>query len=135
MLQYIETFKTYPKFYMALGLSLVFFIRKGIQYALIGSYVPILIILSVIIPLVWGEKQSARIYKRVIRFWSVLLMLWAFFRIFMAIVIWFFKSISESHVTAQFTVFGFILSVLFLIFGCFIFSKSKVIQNEKASSN
>ncbi|WP_400079739.1 hypothetical protein [Winogradskyella sp. R77965] len=130
----ITTEKAGAKFYLVLGFSLLFFLRKGIQYAFIGSYVPIIIILIVISLLVCSKVKSLKFHKKAIKLWSVLLIIWSIFRILMTIIILFLKSINESHIYEQLGVFGFLLSLIIMFIGVYLYRKSKYLY-KKTSSN
>lgn len=120
----IKNDSNYIKLYLILVLSLLFFLRKGIQYAFIGSYFPMSIILVVLTFLVWSKSKSLTYHKRIIRLWSILLIIWSLFRILMTLIIWFFKSINESHIYEQLGIIGFSLSLLMLYFGVYLFRNS-----------
>ncbi len=111
-------------FFITLLFSLLFFLRKAIQYVLLKSYVPAFIILSIFaiigISLVLNKKV-----KLTLRFWSILLIIWASVRILLFLANSFLKEISESHLYHQlFDTKGVIISVSFLVAGVFLFRNS-----------
>ncbi len=120
----IKLFIRHRIFFITLLFSLLFFLRKAIQYVLLKSYVTafiILLIFSIIgIRLVLKKKV-----KLTLRFWSILLIIWASVRILLFLANSFLKEISESHLYHQlFDTKGVIISASFLVAGVFLFRNS-----------
>ena len=118
----------HPRFYAVLGLSLLFFLWKGVYYAFIGSFVPLAIILIILIVLNWSRAKSAKLYTRALKFWAIVLILWAGFRLLLAIADAFIEPMNESHIHEQIGVYGSLLSLLALFFGLYLFRYSKRIK-------
>jgi len=117
--------KNHKTYFIVLLFSVLFFIRKAIQYALLESYIPTLIIL-VIFGLISLSLLLKKKVKQTLRFWSILLIIWGTIRILLFLANTFLKEISESHIYRQ--LFGFtgvIISILFLFIGVFLFRNSK----------
>ena len=103
-----------------LGLSLLFFLYKGILYALMGSYVPILFIGAIILLFMLGFNSSEKVFKRVLLMWSLLLILWAFVRLLLGGVNQFLKPIPEGHIDGQLGIMGALLSLSILAGGVYL---------------
>ena len=103
-----------------LGLSLLFFFYKGILYALIGSYVPILFIGAIILLFMLGFNSSEKVFKGVLLMWSLLLILWAFVRLLLGGVNQFLKPIPEGHIDGQLGIMGTLLSLAILAGGVYL---------------
>lgn len=95
--------------YALLGVSLLFFLIKGLNYALIGSYTPILFIIIVMVLLYgsFGLKQK-RHYK-IITFWAILIIIWTVTRLGISIILKIDTTLTESHLREQ---FGFIQQLI-----------------------
>jgi len=112
--------------YGFLTVSLVYFLYKGFQYALLGSYVPLLFIGVIGLILVWSFIKSDKAHRRALRFWAILLLIWAIVRLLLGLFLVFDTSLTESHLREQFGVISNVISVLMLIIGIRIFMKVKV---------
>lgn len=115
--------------YILLGLSLLYFALKGISYALIGSYVPILFITVVIVftYISFGAKQKT--HYRFVKFWAVLIIIWAVIRLGLSIILEFDTTLTESHLREQFGFIPQLLSIGILIIGIGIFKQLKKQKN------
>lgn len=114
----------------ALLLSLLFFWRKGIQYAVIGSYVPLLIILVFTgLFLLLAQRRSSRLFIA-LRIWAILLVCWAAARILFAVVNLTVQPFNEYHLSAQFGWMGLLLSLLIL--GCAIILFRRIRHHRRA---
>lgn len=110
----------------ALLLSLLFFWRKGIQYALIGSYVPLLfpLVFTGII-LLWARRGSIRLVLA-LKTWAVLLLLWAGARILFAAVNLTLQPFNEYHLSKQFGGMGILLSLLLFVCAIVLFQRLRL---------
>mgnify|MGYP000722385210 CR=1 FL=1 len=111
--------------YALLGLSLLFFLIKGIIYALIGSYVPILFILVMIIILSWGFNRCSKVHLSIIRFWGILLIIWGIIRLGLGGYLQFDTNLTESHLREQFGLFQNLVSIGMLVIGIKLFREIK----------
>ncbi len=111
----------YSRVYLLfLGVSLLFFAFKGITYALIGSFAPLLLITIILILFIFTSKKSSRALKRMMVFWAVLLLLWSSSRLLLSIVNLLVKPIPEAHVHAQLGIEGVVLSLFFLFIAMYL---------------
>ena len=109
--------------YALLGVSLLYFLLKGISYALIGSYVPILFI--TIIMLLFYGSFGARLKKhyQLLKFWAILIIIWAAIRLGLSIILKIDTTLTESHLREQFGMVQLFLSIGMLICGIGIIKK------------
>jgi len=117
------------KLYLLLGISMLYFVYKGVTYALIGSYVPLVFIMTVLILFYWSLRSTKKVHRSVIRLWSVLIILWSLVRLTLWIGFNLSSSLRESHMREQFTVSQNTLSILMLIAGFLIF---RALKNKRA---
>lgn len=116
-------------FSLLLGLSLLYFVYKGLVYFFLGSYIPLLVIALILGLLFYGLKKSPAAFRRTIGFWCVLLLLWSSVRLLLGIVNQFVKPIPEAHVSGQLGITGTILSLAFLVTAVVLWrSKNKVLN-------
>lgn len=111
-------------FSLILMFSLIFFLFKGIRYSLIGSFVPLVLILMIIFLFVAGSFKSQKVIKRIITLWTILIIIWSIVRIALSLINHFVKPIPESHVAEQLGTLGLIQSFIFL-FGAIYLWKNK----------
>ncbi|MEL7124008.1 MAG: hypothetical protein AAFO07_31510, partial [Bacteroidota bacterium] len=82
----IEAIRNNKYLFVPLILSLLFFLRKGIQYAIIGSYIPLLISVLVLLPMsltIWNRKKLFLLLSKV---WAIIIILWSIVRLFISVV-------------------------------------------------
>lgn len=100
-----------------LNLSLLYFFVKGITYLLIGSYAPILFVVSATILLYWSSTASSHIHRRALKYWAILIIIWATARFGIWLVFQIDTQLTESHIREQFGAIQHIISLLMLIIG------------------
>jgi len=111
----IDFLKANSKLSLYLSVTLLFFIRKGIQYFMIGSYFPLLIIVSLIILLAVSLKVKVIVFVFFVRIWSIILIVWALIRILISIVNNTIKPFDGSwHLAQQFNIYSLLLSIVIL---------------------
>jgi len=120
-------------FYVLLAISLAFFFIKGIRYALIGSYVPLLFIGVVGLLFLLGKNTNSKVTRRVIRFWAICLFLWAGGVLFVEVVFQ-FVSITEAHIRDQFTVWQNLLIALFMFTAIYLMRNVKHVVSDSGDS-
>ena len=123
--QSIDTNKT---FYVVLVISLLFFLIKGINYLFIGSIIPIIIALFLLFIIVISFRSSEKKFRRAIRFWAILLIIWASVRVLLGIINAFIKPMHESHINEQMGIVGTIISLSGLCIGIYLIRKVKNIK-------
>ncbi|MDT7831794.1 hypothetical protein RQM59_05345 [Flavobacteriaceae bacterium S356] len=116
----------HKKLLIPLIVSLLFFVRKGIQYALIGSYLPLLLSTFFTILLVYAvRKKAVKSFRVTMKIWSILLIIWALVRLLLAIVNVSMKPLSEYHINYQIGIGGSILSLTGLWLGIHFLLKTR----------
>ncbi|UII29888.1 hypothetical protein LVD17_16435 [Fulvivirga ulvae] len=123
--QVFDKLKTHWLYSLILSLTLMLFLHKGVMYALVGSFVPLLFVFTVLGIFVYQLNKSLKAFSRATMIWSVILILWAGVRLLLSVVNQFIKPIPEGHVHAQLGLSGALLSVVFLGFGVFLWRKGK----------
>ncbi|MEQ9101114.1 MAG: hypothetical protein RIF36_25540 [Imperialibacter sp.] len=113
------------RFVTILGITLLFFLYKGISYAAIGSYVPVVFIMAILALFIAGFYKSEKAFIRVLSFWAILVVLWSFVRLLLGIVNQFVKPIPEGHVHGQLGMAGSLLSLAFLFAGVYLLRNRK----------
>lgn len=103
--------------WLALALSLGFFLVKGVRYALIGSLVPLILIMTVLTILALTSQRSPKWFRRSLRYWGILLILWAVGRLLVEVLFKLTPNITEAHIREQFTILQKLVSILFLVIG------------------
>lgn len=118
----IKFFKAQKYLSLYLSLSILFFLRKGIQYAAIGSYIPLLIIVGFILVFTLSPQKERVYFIRITKIWAILIIIWSTIRLFISIVHLTIKPFDGSfHLSQQFNSYNLMLSIVMLIFGIFIF--------------
>lgn len=117
-------------FSMCLSITLIFFLCKGIIYAFIGSFVPLLFIITILSLFLFSITKSPGAFKRTLTMWSVLLILWSATRLFFSIINKFVKHIPEGHIDNQLGLMSVLASMTFLIFSSYMLKNRKRILRE-----
>lgn len=125
----LNTLKHNSIFLAVLGLPLLFFLYKGVSYLIIGSYVPMIVILIIMTLFLFSSRKSESAFKKTIGLWAILLIIWSAVRLLLSLTNQFIKPIPESHVSEQLGILGLILSVLFLCGGMYLWrNKSRIFK-------
>jgi hypothetical protein len=119
----------FSKLFILTGISIIFFLVKGIQYAIIGSYVPLLMVLIVLGSLYLSFSKSIKAHRAILRIWAVLIIIWAVARFIVWVMFEVDQNLSETHIREQFGIFQHIISIAMLFIGIIIFRT----KTEKAS--
>jgi len=123
--QVSQQFKYSWAYLLLLGLTLLFYLLKGITYALIGSYIPFIFIAIILTLFAYTSKKSPKALRRMIVFWAVVLILWSSIRLLLSIVNFFIMPIPEAHVHAQLGIGGAVFSLIFLIIAIYLLKFKK----------
>ena len=118
--------------------SLLFFLIKGINYAIIGSWLPLYVALFFSTLIGLGYFYSMKLFRWAIFFWAIFLTIWSFILMAMEVALQFSPKVTESHVRDQFTILFNLLIVLFFTTGISIFRtlrKSRKIKGNPFFSN
>lgn len=121
-----DIFKKNKTFFIPLLLSLMFFIRKGIQYVIIGKPIPLLIITLFLILLSMNVNNNNKSrFLNISRIWAIVIIVWSLVRILFAIMNFTTNVFDEYHTQTQFGIFGILLSNSLLLMGLIIFKNSR----------
>ncbi len=115
-----STIKINSKLLLPITISLMFFLRKGIQYAGIGNYWAICLIGLIIYFMLRGLNNRPKLLKKVVRLWSILILLWAGLRILFTGFHFTTDVFDEYHLSMQFGLLGLALSIMMLALGIMI---------------
>lgn len=118
--------------YVLIGISILYFLIKGVNYLIIGSYVPILFILAIIILVYFSCHINPKFHRKILRLWAILLIFWALTRLTFWLILEIDTSLTESHIREQFGVFQHLISLGMLGIGFGIFRELK---HQKLSDN
>jgi len=115
--------------YSLLGISLLYFIIKGLDYAIIGSYIPLIFILFWIILIIWSFSFKQKHHLRVLKYWIIMVLIWAVARIGVWIIIHIDTGLTESHLREQFNIFQNCITIVMLVIAINVL---KIIRGEKS---
>ena len=116
---------------VVLLLTLGYFFYKGVWYWILGSWLPLVIILILLALLVFSAIRSEKAFRKSIILWATLMILWAFVRLVFSVADTFIKPIPESHIHEQLGIQDNVLSLIFLISGIYLLSFRKRIFSSK----
>ncbi len=111
-----------------LMLSVLFFIVKGVRYAIIESYVPIIFIASFILLFIIAFKNGYKSLRRMLRVWGVFLLIWAGAVVFVEVAFTLTPSMTEAHIREQFNLLQNLYVALFLFTGIYLLKQAKHIS-------
>lgn len=120
----IKIMKEIKWLFIPLILSLLYFIKKGILYAFIGSYVPFFLVAIFLSLILISIKYNRKIFFIVLRLWSILIIIWSSVRILLFIMNYFTNTFDEYHLTNQFGIKSISISLIMLLFGVMIIRRS-----------
>ena len=120
----LEKNKIYTIF---LVISLLSFLIKGIQYAVLGSYVPILLSLFAL-TLLYFNRTKKKTLNILVKVWALLVIIWSILRLLISILDKYGKELMENHLQENLGTIGLIISVTFLYIGIFLFRKKNRIN-------
>ncbi|WP_412561248.1 hypothetical protein [Winogradskyella sp. MIT101101] len=107
-----------------LVLSLFLFLIKGIQYAVLGSYIPLVLAL-VICMLFYLNRKNKKSLDILIKIWALLIIIWSLLRLLIGTADQFGKELMENHLQENLGVTGSLISLLFLVVGFYLFNKKR----------
>lgn len=110
-----------------LVLTLILFMYKGVQYLLLGSYLPIIFSLGICM-LFYFNRNRKKTLNTLIKVWAILMIIWSILRIIIGLTDRFGKELMENHLQENLGIKGIIVSFLFLAMGLFLLSKKKRTQ-------
>lgn len=111
-----------------LVVTISYFIYSGLLYLSLGSFLPSLFILLILLLFIFAVRSSRSNLSRAVKFWSVLVIIWSVIRLLLFFTDLYLKPIPEAHVHHQLTS-GLPLSLIFLVAGICLFIFRKVITD------
>ena len=109
---------------LILALSLVPFLIKALDYAWLGSFVPLLLWLLFAGLIAWGVTTSSLKTRRwIIRTWAIALVLWSLARLAL-LILNFTVGAPEAHIADQMTLIYSVISIIHLLLGVYLFNLS-----------
>ena len=124
MSQIKENIEQIPLLSVALVVSVLAFLAKGISYLIIGSSIPFLLGMIILMLIVFGFKKRNRLARRIFKFWGWLLIFWGVSRLVMELM-FALTSITEEHIQNQFTIPQKLLSISIVFIGIYIIKKAR----------
>jgi len=116
--------------YSLIGGSVLYFLIKGCTYVLIGSYLPMLFVLIIILTLWWSLKFSIKRHRLIIKTWAIFIIAWALIRLGLWLVLQIDGSMTESHLREQLGLVQHFVSLLMLAAGYGIIRQLKNSKGE-----
>ena len=115
----------YRTFYtVILFLSLLLFLAKGIQYAILGSYIPLILAL-VICAIFYLNQKKKKALNILIKIWAFLIIIWSLLRLLIGTADRFGKELMENHLQENLGITGSLISLMFLIIGFYLLGKKR----------
>lgn len=105
---------------LVVALSFVPLLVKAGSYAMIGSYVPLLVFGVFGALVAWGFRRGARAERLAVRAWALAIILWGLARL-VVMGLFLLTSVSEAHIESQFTAWYVLVSVGHLVLGVYFF--------------
>ncbi|MFD2561617.1 hypothetical protein [Aquimarina rubra] len=107
---------------ITLVVSLLLFLFKGIQYAILGSYIPIILSVTIVF-IFYFLRRRKKPLNIALKIWAILMITWSVIRLFIGLVDHFGKELMENHLQENLGIFGTLISITFLILGFFLLNK------------
>lgn len=107
-------------------ISILFFIRKGIQYAFLNNHLILYSLLSILVLLIVSNRINQSLFRIILRCWFLIIIIWSLIRIAISIVHMTYMPFDISwHLTQQFGIWGLSLSMIMLFIGIIGFTNIK----------
>ena len=111
--------------YLLTGISMSFFLIKGIDYLTLGSYLPIIVFSGYFLLIVYALQIKPGILLFTIRFWAITLLIWGGVRLLLGVLVLFTEEINENHLREQFDFWGIFITLLAIIIGSYLLMNAK----------
>jgi len=129
-MNYLRKIENAKPFYLLVGCSMTYFLIKGVQYAFIGSYVPLVFIATILSIFIWSFSWNQKQHYGAVKMWARIIILWALIRIVLSIILQFDHKLTESHLREQFGIFQVGISLVMLGIGIALFINLKRIKKK-----
>lgn len=117
----------HKSYFAILLLSLLLFLWKGINYASLGSWLPLQVAGGVLALLLGPMLLFRNTPKWPVRIWGVLLIIWGLGRIIIGVLLSFSPEVTEAHIRYQLGGFGITISILAILTGRYLFVEAREI--------
>ena len=114
-------------YFLYLFLTFGFFLQKGIIYATLTSFTPLITILIICV-LFYFSLHSSVVFNRFILFWSTCLIAWSSARILLSLMHRYLFPLSESHVHHQLGIHDMLLSLTAMVIAIYFWAERKYIS-------
>ena len=105
---------------IGLWISLLFWIKKAVTYALLGRFWILGLVMIIALGLIYSQNHWQKLYRFLLKSWGIYLIAWGLARTLLAILMQFFP-ISDLHVSQNFNWVGNLYSVASLVLGFLVF--------------
>lgn len=119
--------KSNKRLYVPLTLSLFFFVRKAVQYFLLGSYTPLLVMSLFLTLMIISIACNKKGFLLISKVWAVFIIIWSIVRILISVINHITDVFDEYHLISQFGILGMIISLIMLSLGVRILRSNKVL--------
>jgi len=116
--------------YTFVGISILFFLFKGIRYLIIGSYFPFLFIIFAAGLLSLSLYLDYKKQILALQIWSLFLILWSVVRFILWLVLLFDENLTEAHLRGQFVMVQHLTTVLIGFIGFWLLSTLKKLKRQ-----
>lgn len=116
----IEVIRKNRFLFIPISISLLYFIRKAVQYGMIDSYGPLILVITIIFLLLTSLKINRTRFLQVVKIWAIFVAIWSSLRIFISIAEYITKTFDEYHLKNQFGISNIIISFTMLLLAIII---------------
>ncbi|RZT00156.1 hypothetical protein [Aquimarina brevivitae] len=109
-------------YFLILTISVFAFVVKGLVYASLGSFIP-LILATGVFALFVIFRTKPKVLSRILFWWAIGMILWSLIRFLIGGINNFVKPLTENHLHEQLGIQGTIISLLFFVIGILLLRK------------
>jgi len=123
----LHKLKSYNTYELLLLLSFAFILAKDFEYLFIGIYYPLVIVVLLLSPFLYGYFKTQYNFSKTIKYWGILVLCYGLIRVLLNIIVHINSSGVPSGAYYQFTIWYGLKSVLYVLLGLVLFLKRKSI--------
>lgn len=127
----ISEIKRLDRYQILLYLSILLFLLKGLEYAVLGLPYPLAIALILLSPLLLLRAKRQKLLLRVLKYWSILVISYGLYRVVLQVFVHAHGSGVPSAAYYQFTFWYGIKTLLFVLIGRYLFLKRRHFYSNK----
>jgi len=109
----------------ALILSILFFLMRGIQYALLERYIPLGIIVTFLILYLASLRINQKYVRWISKAWGLFIITWSIARLIISLISLLTNTFDEFHLINQFGLYGICQSMVMLLIGIILWRHKK----------